>query len=70
MNLNEYIRDVPDFPVEGILFKDITPLLYDGAAFKQAIDDLLKCVDSLKFDMIAAPESRGFIFGVPLAFEL
>ena len=70
MNLNEYIRDVPDFPVEGILFKDITPLLYDGAAFKQAIDDLLKCVDSLKFDMIAAPESRGFIFGVPLALEL
>lgn len=70
MNLNEYIRDVADFPVEGILFKDITPLLYDGKAFKQAIDELLQCVDSLKFDLIAAPESRGFIFGVPLALEL
>ena len=70
MELNDFIRDVPDFPIEGILFKDITPLLQNSAAFSMSLDSLIVAVSDIEFDLIAAPESRGFIFGVPMADRL
>ena len=70
MELNDFIRDVPDFPIEGVLFKDITPLLQNSAAFSMSLDSLIVAVSDIEFDLIAAPESRGFIFGVPMADRL
>jgi adenine phosphoribosyltransferase len=70
MNLEEissFIRDVPDFPKPGILFKDITPLLADSAAFRATIDIFAERVAALRADAILAIESRGFIFGAALA---
>jgi len=70
MNLEEirsFIRDVPDFPKPGILFKDITPLLADAAAFRATIDIFAERVAPLRADAILAIESRGFIFGAALA---
>ncbi len=64
------IRDVPDFPRPGILFKDITPLLLDPTLFRRAMQLLLEPVRSQQIDKIVAIESRGFIFGAPLAMEL
>ena len=61
------IRNVPDFPKPGIIFKDITPLLADGAAFNACIDVLVEKNDKASFDTIVAIESRGFIFGAALA---
>lgn len=70
MNLKDYVRAIPDFPQPGILFRDITPLLRDAAAFRYAIDLLAeRCRDNPP-DAIAAIESRGFIFGAPLAQRL
>lgn len=69
-NLAEKIRDVPDFPKAGIIFKDITTLLDDAAAFKQAVDDLSNHYAGQKIDKIACMEARGFIFGAPLAYTL
>ena len=65
MDLRSYIRDVPDFPRKGILFKDITPLIGDPAAFAEAVRQLAARVK--KPDAVVAIESRGFIFGAPLA---
>lgn len=70
MNLADKIRALPDFPKPGILFRDITTLLNDGPAFKQAIDQLAGLCAELKFDLIVAPEARGFIIGTPLAYSL
>jgi len=65
--IRSFIRDVPDFPKPGILFKDITPLLADAAAFSATIDILAERVAPLRADAILAIESRGFIFGAALA---
>ena len=70
MKIEEFIYDVPDFPKEGILFKDITPLLQNGAAFKEAILQMSKIAMELGADVIVGPESRGFIFGCPIATEI
>ena len=70
MNLAERIRDIPDFPIDGILFKDITPLLGDAAAFRQAIDVMVAHYVDHAIDQVVAIESRGFIFGAPLAYKL
>lgn len=70
MNLKDYIRDIPDFPQPGILFRDITPLLRDTAAFRYSIDQLAERCRDYQLDSIAAIESRGFIFGAPLAARL
>lgn len=70
MKLEDKIRDIPDFPVKGILFKDITTLLKDPPAFKYAIDELAARYKDEKIDMIVAMESRGFIFAAPLAYRL
>ena len=67
MDLKDYIRDVPDFPKPGILFKDITPLLADPQAFSHAIDSFQGLFKGEDFDSIAVVESRGFLFGTPLA---
>ncbi len=70
MDLAEKIRNIPDFPVKGILFRDITTLLMDPDAFQEAIDALLDRYIDEDIDLVAAIESRGFIFGAPLAYEL
>ena len=69
MDLKKYIANVPDFPMEGILFRDITPLLADGEAFKETINQLSNFAKSLNADVICGPESRGFIFGCPVAAD-
>ena len=70
MNLKNYIRDIPDFPQPGILFRDITPLLGNPAAFDSAVGMLTEQCREPDFDIVVAIESRGFIFGAPLAREL
>ncbi len=70
MNLRDYIRDVPDFPKPGILFKDITPLLATPNAYRQAIAEMLGPFRSKRVDAVAAAEARGFLFAAPMALEL
>lgn len=70
MDLNTLIRDVENFPKEGILFKDITPLLQDAKGLQESIDKMAESVQDVDFDIVIGPESRGFIFGVPLAYKL
>jgi adenine phosphoribosyltransferase len=70
MDLAKMIRNIPDFPVEGILFRDITTLLKHPDGFQEAIDALLDRYIDSDIDLVAAIESRGFIFGAPLAYEL
>lgn len=68
MDLYEKIRDIPDFPHEGIIFRDITPLLQDPQALRQVIDDFRIRLQDYDFDVIVAPEARGFILAAPLAY--
>jgi adenine phosphoribosyltransferase len=70
MDLRQYIRDIPDFPKPGILFKDITPLLAEPRAFRYAIDRLAEQYQSQSVDVVAAAEARGFLFAAPLALRL
>lgn len=70
MDLKKYIADVPNFPKEGILFRDITPLMADGAAFKYACDQLIAFAKAHNAEVVVGPESRGFIFGCPISYEL
>ena len=67
MDLKAFIRDVPDFPQAGILFRDITPILKNSEAFNTVIDLIRQECSELNFDTIVGVESRGFIFGAPLA---
>jgi len=68
--IKELIRDVPDFPVHGVMFRDITPVLRDADSFKQVVCSLAEQVADLKPDVIVGIESRGFILGAPVALEL
>ncbi len=68
--VENFIRDVPDFPKEGILFKDITPLLQSPEGLQRAIDGLAAVVDPSTYDTVCGIESRGFIFGTALAHKL
>lgn len=70
MNLKDCIRDIPDFPKPGILFRDITTLLKDKKAFKAAVDQLAKKYKNTRIDAVVAVEARGFIFGSVLAYKL
>ncbi len=70
MKLEESIRDVPDFPKKGIIFKDITPLLKDPTAFKYVIDLLTERYHDKGITVVVAMEARGFILGAPLAYSL
>lgn len=69
-NLKKFIRDVPDFPKKGVIFKDITTLLKEGKIFKRTVDLLVKKLEKKKIDKIVSMESRGFIFGGALAYKL
>ncbi|MDD4212092.1 MAG: adenine phosphoribosyltransferase [Bacilli bacterium] len=70
MDYRKYIKDVPDFPIPGILFRDITPLMGDGEAFSQACNELTEFAAKVGTDVVVGPESRGFIFGCPIAYHL
>ncbi|MCI9104720.1 MAG: adenine phosphoribosyltransferase [Lachnospiraceae bacterium] len=66
--LEDYVISIPDFPEPGIIFRDVTSILQDADGLNLAIDALLKMVDGLDFDVVLGPESRGFIFGMPVAY--
>lgn len=68
--LSRFIRDVPDYPVPGVNFKDICPLLQNASALKLAVSSIVEIVVALEIDVVAAPDARGFIFGVPVAMAL
>jgi len=70
MDLARLIRSIPDFPIKGILFRDITTLIRDGEAFQEAIDVMVEHYIDADIDVVAAIEARGWIFGAPLAYEL
>lgn len=70
MDFKKVIRNIPDFPEKGVLFRDITPVLQNPQALNQAIKTIVNELSNLEFDYIVGPESRGFIFGMPAAYEL
>ncbi len=67
--LEDYVRSIPDFPEPGIIFRDVTSILQDPDGLHLAIDGLLKALKDVDYDVVVGPESRGFIFGVPVAYE-
>lgn len=67
--LEEYVRSIPDFPEEGIIFRDVTSVLQDAEGLHLAIDTMQELIQDLDFDVVAGPESRGFIFGTPIAYN-
>ena len=67
---NPFIADVPGFPKEGIIFKDITPILHNADIYHKAIDAFIEIAKELEFDKILAADARGFLFGAPLAYAL
>ena len=69
-NVADYVRSIPDFPEKGIIFRDVTSVLQDADGLKMAIDDMQKRLEGIEFDKIAGLESRGFIFGMPIAYNL
>lgn len=68
--LEEYVRSIPDFPEEGIIFRDVTSVLQDAEGLHLAIETMQNLVKDLDVDVIAGPESRGFIFGTPIAYNM
>ncbi len=68
--LEEYVRSIPDFPEEGIIFRDVTSVLQDADGLHLAIDTMQDLVKDLEVDVVAGPESRGFIFGTPIAYNM
>lgn len=66
--LEEYVRSIPDFPEHGIIFRDVTSILQDADGLHMAVDSLIDMVKDLDYDLVIGPESRGFIFGVPVAY--
>ena len=72
MDFKKYIADIKDFPEEGIIFRDVTPLLKDKEAYKETIDNFAKWAEGLEVnvDVVAGPEARGFLFGCPVAYKI
>ena len=68
--IEEYVRSIPDFPEPGIIFRDVTSILQDPDGLKLSIDLIQEKLEGLDFDVIAGTESRGFIFGVPVAYNM
>lgn len=68
--LEDYVRNIPDFPEEGVIFRDVTSILQDADGLRLAIDSMQDLIKDVKFDVIVGTESRGFIFGVPIAYNL
>lgn len=67
--LEEYVVSIPDFPEEGIIFRDITSVLQDAEGLRLAVDTMQEKIQDIEFDVVAGPESRGFIFGTPIAYN-
>ncbi len=67
--LEEYVRSIPDFPEEGIIFRDVTSVLQDAEGLHLAIDTMQELVKDLEYDVVVGAESRGFIFGTPIAYN-
>ena len=70
MDLKKMIREIPDFPEKGVLFRDVTTLLKDGEGLCEAVDLIQKELEGVEFDAVLGPESRGFIFGMPISYNL
>ena len=68
--LEEYVKSIPDFPEKGIIFRDVTSVLQDAEGLHLAIDQMQEKLEGVDFDVVLGPESRGFIFGVPLAYNM
>lgn len=68
--IEEYVRSIPDFPEKGIIFRDVTSVLEDADGLRLAIDLMQENLKDIEFDIVAGPESRGFIFGVPIAYNM
>ena len=68
--IEEYVRSIPDFPEEGVIFRDVTSILQDADGFALAVDSMQKLLEDSKVDVIVGTESRGFIFGAPIAYNL
>ena len=68
--MEDYVRSIPDFPEEGIIFRDVTSVLQDAEGLHLAVDTMQEKVKDLEFDVVAGPESRGFIFGTPIAYNM
>ena len=68
--IEEYVTSIPDFPEEGIIFRDVTSVLQDADGLHLAVDLMQEKLEGIDFDVIVGPESRGFIFGVPIAYNL
>jgi len=69
-NIEDYVRSIPDFPEEGIVFRDVTSILEDADGLHLAINLIQEKLEGVEFDVVVGPESRGFIFGVPIAYNL
>lgn len=70
MDLKKMIREIPDFPEKGVLFRDVTTLLKDAEGLHEAVDLIQKELEGVEFDAVLGPESRGFIFGMPISYNL
>ena len=68
--MEDYVRAIPDFPEPGIIFLDVTSVLQDPEGLKLAVDSMIGLLDGLDFDVVAGTESRGFMFGMPIAYQL
>ena len=69
-DLKDYVRTIPDFPEEGIMFRDLTTVLQDAEGFKLAIDSMIELIGDTQFDVVVGAESRGFILGAPIAYAM
>ena len=70
IKLEEYVKSIPDFPEKGIIFRDVTSVLQDAEGLHLAIDQMQEKLEGVDFDVVLGPESRGFIFGVPIAYNM
>lgn len=68
--IEEYVRSIPDFPEEGIIFRDVTSVLQDAEGLHLAVKSMMDLLDGVEFDVVAGIESRGFIFGAPIAYQM
>ena len=69
-DLKDYVTTIPDFPEKGIMFRDVTTIIQDPKGFRMAVDGLVNTLKSLDFDLVLGSESRGFVFGAPVAYKL
>lgn len=70
MDLRDYIASIPNYPKEGIVFRDISPLMADGDAYREATHEIVEYAREKEIDMVVGPEARGFIVGCPVAYEM